>query len=96
MQYFSELFRRTKRIVADAAEFPADVVRGIPDVEIRGDGDCFINGCHTILEYSEETVKFDSGAVTVTVRGSGLLLSEFRSGCMRVKGEIISVSFEKV
>ena len=95
MPSVSRLFRKTKRIIADAAEFPADVVRGIPDVEIRGDGDCFVNGCRTILEYSEETVKFDSGTVTVTVRGSGLLLSEFRSGCMRVKGEIFTVSFEK-
>ena len=83
-------------MVADAAEFPADVVRGIPDVEIRGNGDCFVSGCLTILEYSEEMVKFESGSVNVTVRGTGLLLSEFKNGSMRVKGEIASVSFEKV
>ena len=96
MPSVSGVFRKTKRMVADAAEFPADVVRGIPDVEIRGNGDCFVSGCLTILEYSEEMVKFDSGSVNVTVRGSGLLLSEFKNGSMRVKGEIASVSFEKV
>ena len=96
MRSVSGLFRKTKRRLADAAEFPTDCVSGIPDVEIRGDCDCYVSGCLTILEYSDGVVKFDSGSVTVTVRGSGLLLSEFRSGCMRVKGAIESVSFEKV
>ena len=96
MPSVSRLIRKTKRFAADAAEFPTDCVRGIPDVEIRGDGECFVSGCLTILEYSDDKVKFDSGSVTVTVCGCGLLLSEFRSGCMRVKGEILSVSFERV
>ncbi|MBQ6262862.1 MAG: YabP/YqfC family sporulation protein [Clostridia bacterium] len=95
MPSVSGFIRKTKRLAADAAEFPTDCVRGIPDVEIRGDGECFVSGCLTILEYCCESVKFDAGSVTVTVRGSGLLLSEFRSGCMRVKGEIASVTFEK-
>ena len=96
MPSISRLIRKTKRAFADAAEFPSDVVRGIPDVEILGNGECYVIGCLTILEYGDETVSFDSGSVTVTVRGSGLLLSEFRSGCMRVKGEIASVSFDRV
>ncbi len=89
------ILRKTKRFVADASEFPADSFGGIPDVEIRGDGECFVSGCLTILEYCGEKIRFDSGALIVTVSGSGLLLSVFKNGCMRVKGEIGSVSFEK-
>ena len=87
MRFVSRFIRKTKKYLADAAEFPTDSVGGIPDVEIRGNRDCFVSGCLTILEYSAEIVMFDAGSVAVTVRGSGLLLSEFRRGCMRVKGE---------
>ena len=58
--------------------------------------ECYVSGCRTILEYSESVVRFDAGSASVTVRGSGLLLSEFRCGIMRVKGEIASVNFESI
>ena len=65
-------------------------------MEIRGMNDCYVSGCRTILEYNDTVVRFDAGSVAVTVSGSGLLLSEFRCGLMRVKGEIASVVFESI
>ena len=95
MRHYSKFLLRTKRFLADTAEFPTDTVRGIPDIEIRGNKECYINGCVTILEYSNVRIRFDGGSVTVTVEGEGLLLSELISGNMCVRGSVFSVSLEE-
>ena len=92
---------RRKRVVgiterlADFFDVPQNSLAHGMDVEVRSDRDVYIDGCHSIAEYTDECVVLRGGIMTVTVHGSGFELCAFADGRIRVRGQVKEVSFER-
>jgi sporulation protein YqfC len=78
---------------ADAFDLPADVVAGLPRIEITGCRELLIENHRGILEYGEEEIDVNGGRVIVKVKGNGLQLKSMNATELMMCGTILSVEF---
>ncbi len=73
---------------ADVFDLPADVIAGLPHIELMGDCQLLMNSHQGILSYSREAVDINGGKLILRVRGENLELTAM-TGCeLRLKGRI--------
>ena len=90
--------RKTKRPLSEAAELfdlPADVVEGLPHVEMVGGGHFFMEHHRGILSYSGEEIDINGDKMIVRVYGQGLELVSMTGGALRIRGDIRRVEWVK-
>ena len=66
-----------RKLFSEAAELfdlPADVVAGLPHVELVGNSQFYMEHHRGILSYSGEEIAINGDALIVRVRGTGLEL----------------------
>ena len=88
--------RKTKRPLSEAAELfdlPADVVAGLPLIELVGDRQFYMERHRGILSYSGEVIDINSDKLMVRVRGQGLELVSMTGDALRIRGEISQVEW---
>jgi sporulation protein YqfC len=78
---------------ADALDLPADVVAGLPRVEILGCRRLFMENHKGILEYGDEAVDINGGQIVVKVRGQNLELRTMNATELSLDGVIHNVEF---
>ena len=78
---------------ADAFDLPADVLAGLPRIEITGCRELLIENHRGILEYGDGEIDINGGRVIVKVRGSGLQLKSMNANELLMSGTILSVEF---
>ena len=86
-----------KKVFLEAAELfdlPADLVAGLPHVEVLGSGYFYMEHHRGILSYSGEEIDINGGTLIVRVRGQGLELVSMTGDALRIKGEIQRVEWE--
>ena len=89
--------KETKNILisaAQTADLPADIVAGLPRIELTGNILCSIEPHKGLLEYSREAVSVDSAAGTVLVRGMELDIRQMNRSRITLSGQITGIMLE--
>ena len=77
--------------VAELFDLPADVVAGLPRVELLGDHQLRMENHRGILAYGTDEIHISGGKLIVKVRGSGLTLRAMNASELLITGEIAGV-----
>lgn len=81
--------------LAELFDLPADVVAGLPHVELVGNSQFYMEHHRGILSYSGEEIAINGDALIVRVRGTGLELVSMTGEALRIKGVIDRVEWER-
>ena len=87
-----------KKVFLEAAELfdlPADVVAGLPHIEVVGNQEFFMEQHRGILSYSGEEIDINGDGSIVRVYGQGLELTSMTGEALRIRGEISRVEWVK-
>ncbi len=91
--------RKPKKIkrfsLSGKLDLPQDSFTECSLIEICGNGEVFISGCRSILEYSAEEVSFDTTLGNVSILGDCLKLCNFYDGRISVSGTVTEVKIDK-
>ena len=93
-----EKLKKGKAVLSEAAELfdlPADVVAGLPHIEVVGNQEFFMEQHRGILSYSGEEIDINGDKMIVRVRGAGLELVSMTGGALRIKGTISQVEWSE-
>ncbi len=88
--------KRESRVLSNAAELfdlPADLVAGLPHVELVGNRHFYMENHRGILSYSEEEIDVNGEKLIVKVCGSGLELVSMTGDALRIRGTIDRVEW---
>lgn len=81
--------------VAEWFDLPADVVAGLPRIELVGSRELYIQRHAGILAYSELNIDVNTTGGVLRVKGSGLTLNAMTAEEVRIGGEIASLEWVK-
>ena len=81
------------RTVAELFDLPADVVAGLPRLEMVGSRQLYLEHHAGILAYSEEQIDVNTSAGALRVRGEGLSLLAMTAEELRIGGRIAAVEW---
>ena len=90
--------RERRRPLSEAAELfdlPADVVAGLPHLELAGDRQFYMERHRGILAYSGEEIDINGDGMVVKVCGRGLELVSMTGEALRIQGTIDRVEWVK-
>ena len=79
--------------VAELFDLPADVVAGLPRLEMVGSRQLYLEHHAGILAYSEEQIDVNTSAGALRVRGEGLSLWAMTAEELRIGGRIAAVEW---
>ena len=79
--------------VAERFDLPADVVAGLPRLEMVGSRQLYLEHHAGILAYSEEQIDVNTSAGALRVRGEGLSLLAMTAEELRIGGRIAAVEW---
>lgn len=88
--------RRDGGVLAAAAELfdlPADVVAGLPRLEMVGSRQLYLEHHTGLLAYTEEQIDANTPAGVLRIKGEGLNLMAMTAGELRIGGRIDSVEW---
>lgn len=75
-------------------DLPADVLAGLPRIQIVGCREIMIENHKGILLYEQTDIHIGGGKVIIKLRGSGLNLLAMNATDLLIRGELFSVEFE--
>ncbi len=79
--------------VAEVFDLPADVVAGLPRLEMIGSSQLYVEHHAGILAYSREQIDANTTGGVLRVRGRELVLLAMTAGELRIGGEIEAVEW---
>ena len=79
--------------VAELFDLPADVVAGLPRMEMVGSRQLYLEHHTGILAYSEEGIDVNTSAGVLRVQGKQLTLLAMTADVLRIGGRIQSVEW---
>ena len=79
--------------VAELFDLPADVIAGLPHLEMIGGRQLFLEQHKGLLAYSDTAIDINTGTLVVRVRGTGLQLLAMTAEELRLGGTIEAVEF---
>ena len=88
--------RKKSQLLTEAAEMfdlPADVVAGLPHVELMGNRQFYMERHRGILSYSGEEIDINGEGMIVRVYGKGLELVSMTGDALRIQGTIARVEW---
>ena len=88
--------RKKNQLLTEAAEMfdlPADVVAGLPHVELMGNRQFYMERHRGILSYSGEEIAINAEKMIVRVYGEGLELVSMTGDALRIHGSIRRVEW---
>ena len=79
--------------VAELFDLPADVVAGLPRLEMVGSHQLYLEHHTGILAYSQDLVDANTSAGVLRIRGANLTLLAMTAGELRIGGRIDAVEW---
>ena len=79
--------------VAELFDLPADVVAGLPRLELIGSRQLYLEHHTGILAYRQDQVDANTSAGVLRIRGSDLTLLAMTAGELRIGGHITAVEW---
>ena len=93
-----EKMKREKRVLSEAAglfDLPADLVAGLPHVEVMGSSYFYMERHRGILSYSGEEIDINGEAGIVRIFGKDLELTSMTGDQLRIQGSISRLEWVK-
>ena len=93
-----EKMKREKRVLSEAAELfdlPADLVAGLPHVEVMGSSYFYMERHRGILSYSGEEIDINGETGIVRIFGRDLELTSMTGAQLRIQGSISRLEWVK-
>ena len=93
-----EKMKREKRVLSEAAELfdlPADLVAGLPHVEVMGSSYFYMERHRGILSYSGEEIDINGETGIVRIFGRDLELTSMTGDQLRIQGSISRLEWVK-
>lgn len=84
---------RVLESVAELFDLPADVVAGLPRLELVGDRQLYLEHHTGILSYSDTRIDANTVGGVLRVSGEGLTLLAMTAGELRIGGRIQAVAW---
>ena len=91
-----EKSRKKNQLLTEAAEMfdlPADVLAGLPHVELVGNRQFYMERHRGIISYSDTTIDINGDQLLIRVHGQGLALVSMTDNALRIKGEIARIEW---
>ena len=91
-----DILKPKTKVLSEAAELfglPADVVAGLPHVELMGNTQFYMEHHRGILSYSGEAIDINGDKLIVRVRGENLELVSMTGEALRIRGTISRVEW---
>ena len=91
-----EKSRKKNQLLTEAAEMfdlPADVLAGLPHVELVGNRQFYMERHRGIISYSDTTIDINGDQLLIRVHGQGLALVSMTDNALRIKGEISKIEW---
>lgn len=79
--------------VAELFDLPADVVAGLPRLEMVGSRQLYLEHHTGLLAYTEEQIDANTSAGVLRIKGERLNLMAMTAGELRIGGKIVSVEW---
>ncbi len=79
---------------AQMLDLPADVVAGVPRLELTGDSELRMENHRGILAYGTEEIRVSGGRMIVRVLGEGLCLKAMNGSELLITGHVRAVELE--
>lgn len=79
---------------AYAFDLPADIVAGLPKIQLIGNGELRMENHRGILSYREDEIVISGGKLMIRVLGSELVLQSMSANALLVAGQIQSIHLE--
>lgn len=79
--------------VAELFDLPADVIAGLPRLEMVGGRQLYLEHHTGLLSYTEEQIDANTSAGVLRVKGERLTLMAMTAGELRIGGKITSVEW---
>lgn len=96
--YGRDRMNRAKRILTGAADFldlPADILAGLPKMEIIGFREFSIEPHHGLLEYDKECIGIKSDLGRICVLGADLTIKLMNSRRISICGKLMSIELRE-
>ncbi len=75
-------------------EMPADVIAGLPRLEIKGCREVYIENHRGLLLYESNEMRINGGQVMIKLRGEGFVIKAMNATELRIEGLLFGVDFE--
>lgn len=85
--------RKALTEAAELFDLPADMVAGLPHVEVMGNCQFYMENHRGILSYSGEEISVNGESMIVKITGRGLELQSMTGAALRIKGDIERVEW---
>ena len=79
--------------VAELFDLPADLVAGLPHLEMMGSRQLYLEHHQGILAYSDSRIDINTAAGVLCVKGEGLSLLAMTAEELRIGGDIAAVEW---
>lgn len=87
-----------KKILSEAADLfdlPADMLAGLPHVEMMGDSRFYMENHRGILSYSDREIAISGEGMILRIKGENLVLTGMTGHALRIQGEIQGLEWVK-
>ena len=84
--------RQRLQSALNAADFPGEILTGVPVVELHGSSEAVVINHRGILSYGKEQIRIGSSVGPVTLEGEGLEVFRMNRERIVLHGRIRSVS----
>ncbi len=74
--------------------FPVEGLCNMPVFLCKGRAEVAVEGCRSILEYSDTRIRLHMGDDVLTVQGEGLSMSDFHRDALTIRGHIRGTIWE--
>ena len=88
--------KREKKVLSGAAELfdlPADLVAGLPHVEVLGNRQLYMENHRGIISYSDQEIAVSGDGMILRVQGEKLTLVSMTGDALRIQGTIRQVEW---
>ena len=85
---------KARQLLAQASEkleLPADIIAGLPRVELVGNGECSVEPHNGLLEYTTEQIKVSTQIGEICVEGKHLQIKRMNSERITICGTVCCV-----
>lgn len=78
-----------------ALELPPEVLSSMAHFEMSGNREIVVDGCHGVIEYSQEVIKLNLGKLSVRFVGRELELRNLKKDSAIINGYVTAVEFSE-
>ncbi len=82
-----------KEKLIERSGLPKPVFDGYAQIDLVGNEEAVIDGCKSILEYSDEKIALNLGKICVAFCGDSLTMNAFDGEQTVIKGKFLNIEF---